>query len=140
MTIKGDPRHDMCMRDYACILVSFFFSTCVFVFWHSSAQCTSPTTYSSNVTSVCICPPRPNLLCVRKSSQTPQSESPLCVCVCVSQRGMSKEAKARVHICSNLPFQLSSLQPPLRPASLSTQNCKHLVEKTATILITLVLW
>ena len=64
--------------------VFLFFSTCVFVFWHSSAQCTSPTTYSSNVTSVCICPPRPNLLCVRKSSQTPQSESPLCVCALVN--------------------------------------------------------
>ena len=80
------------------------------------------------------------IFCVCVSPRKLHNPNLLCVCVCVSQRGMSKEAKARVHICSNLPFQLSSIQPPLCTASRSTQNCKHLVEKTASILITLVPW
>ena len=85
-----------CMCVFDCVFVSFICKcgsspTCcssILLFF----VCAHP--HSWNVTSVCICPRSPNLFCVLRSSQTPQSESPLCAYV--SQQWDEHWARAKV--------------------------------------------
>ena len=84
---KEDPRHDMCMRDYVCILVSFSFFLVVYLCSGTRLHSAHPQLLTVQMSPLCAFALPDQIFCVCVSPRKLHNPNLLCVCMCALVNG-----------------------------------------------------